>query len=190
MGKVVAVGMGRVVAVGTEVGRTAGTDVGEVASPAGITAASDVAVETGVASDVEAAPEQATAIMTIPGTASLPKIFRYLIQPLLPLPRWPTVDEGNCQSLMSQIPDGPNHHSVTTEGITLRAPMVQVTAESINYKTQGWSSSAIWRTRYEQNAGMAASPLVSRSCRRYGPSLSSKRGGLDAGIPRQSPAGR
>ncbi|MAM65715.1 MAG: hypothetical protein CL702_04930, partial [Chloroflexi bacterium] len=83
----VAVGMGRVVAVGAEVGRTAGTDVGEVASTAGITVASDVAVGTGVASDGEAAPEQATAIMTIPGTASLPKIFRYLIQPLLPLPR-------------------------------------------------------------------------------------------------------
>jgi hypothetical protein len=84
--------MGRVVAVGNEVGRTVGTDVGETVSTAGMTAASDVAVETGTVSDGEAVLEQATANMAIPEIASLPKVFRNLIQPLLPLPRWPTDD--------------------------------------------------------------------------------------------------
>jgi hypothetical protein len=90
----VAVGLGRDVAVGTEVGWTVGTDVGEAAPTAGMTAASDVAVETGAVSD-GAALEQATANMAIPGIASLPRVFRYLIGPLLFRASRLTEDEGN-----------------------------------------------------------------------------------------------
>ena len=97
----VAVGDGVGIAVGDKagglVGWTVGTGVDVARSSIAIAAVSGAGVATGAVSGGGASLEQAIANRAIPGSASIPNLFRYLMPQLLLRPPWPTDDEGNRQ---------------------------------------------------------------------------------------------
>ena len=93
------------VSVGGLVGWTVGTGVGAAGSEIAIAVVSGAGVASGAVSGGGGALEQAIANRMIPGSATNPNLFRYLMPQLLLRPPWPTDDEGNRQPVRSERSD-------------------------------------------------------------------------------------